>query len=414
MRHSDLRRGGAYIRYRLGVSRSVPGHQLARHRRQLPPHRAVVNPVAHPHHHAAEDVPIGAEMSPDLLPDGLRQPLDDLFLEPRVRLLEERDARVHAVELRVHQRVILLRNFSEEPRPAAPHHRLEKPHELGVCQVPGRPLEHRRLRGLGHPWRRERHGDALVGGDRTGHRLHQPAVPLDLREAARVARQEQGLGIVARDGGALHRASSRAPPASRPARYSVTKRRLASESRFASISFDAAAIERSTASRRRSRIAFSFSLSISLRARSSSCSYCSRAWASSVARSFSATVRACAMSSCASARAAAIRRLCSARSAAASSRSRAASASMRSSFFSRSRTAASSNGHALRRNTNSSSPNTTRVQMTRPPSTESGPAPPVAAGSWTSAASIKTRPSPASRTRPRRRTALRLPPGPPR
>src|SRR5207249_4261888 len=35
-----------------------------------------------------------------------------------------------------------------------------------------------------------------------------------------------------------------------------------------------------------------------------------------------------------------------------------------------------SNGHALRRNTNSSSPNTTRVQMTRPPSTESGPAAP--------------------------------------
>src|SRR5213082_1401447 len=336
MRHSDLRRGGAYIRYRLGVSRSVPGHQLAPQRRQLPPHRAVVNPVAHPHHHAAEDVPIGAEMSPDLFPDGLRQPLDDLFLEPRVRLLEQRDARVHAVELLVHQRVILLRDFPDEPLPAAPHHRLEKPHELGVCQVPERPLKQRRLRGLGHPWRLERHGDALVGGDRTGHRLHQPAVPLDLREAAHVARQEQGLGIVARDGGALHRASSRAPPASRPARYSVTKRRLASESRFASISFDAAAIERSTASRRRSRIAFSFSLSISLRARSSSCSYCSRAWASSVARSFSAT--------------------------------------MRSSLFSRSRTAASSNGHALRRKTNSSSPNTTRVQMTRPPSTESGPA----------------------------------------
>src|SRR5213076_2379162 len=100
------------------------------------------------------------------------------------------------------------------------------------------------------------------------------------------------LGVVARHGRALHRARPPAPPASRLARYSVTRRRLASESRFASISLDAAAIERSTASRRSSRIAFSFSPSISLRARSSSCSYCSRAWASSVARSFSATVRA--------------------------------------------------------------------------------------------------------------------------
>src|SRR5438067_5288636 len=83
--------GGAYgesswdrtITYRPGVSRSVPGHQLAPQRRQFTTHRAVVDPVAHSHHDAAEDGSIGAEMSPDLLPDGLRQPLDDLFLEPR-------------------------------------------------------------------------------------------------------------------------------------------------------------------------------------------------------------------------------------------------------------------------------------------------------------------------------------------
>src|SRR5437016_2085468 len=308
-------------------------------------------------------------MGPDLFPDRAGQPLDHFLLKPRVRLLEQRDARVHPVELDVHQGLILLRDLREQPLTAAPHHRLEKPHELRRCQVLERALEQRPLDGLGDARRLERHADALVRLHGARHRLHQPPILLDLGGAVRLGRQEQRLGVVAGDGGALHRC-----PLSRLDRYSVTRRRLASESRFASISFEAAAIERSTASRRSSRIAFSFSLSISLRARSSSCSYWSRAWASSVARSFSATVRACAISSCASARAAAIKRLCSASDAAASSRSRAASESMRSSFFSRSRTAACSSGHALRRSTNSSNPNTTRVAMTRPASTESGPA----------------------------------------
>src|SRR2546425_1057452 len=258
-------------------------------------------------------------MSPDLLPDRPRQPLDDLLLESRVRLLEQRDARVYAVELRVHQRVILLRDLPDQPLPAAPHHGLEKPHELRRRQVTERSLQQPRLRGLGDARRLERHRDALVRLHRAGHRLEQPTVALDVGHAVCLGGEEQRLGVVARDGGALHRGCPSAP-ASRLFKYSITRRRLASESRFASISLDAAAIERSTASRRSSRIAFSFSLSISLRARSSSCSYCSRACASSAARSFSATVRACAISSCASARAAAIRRLCSASSAAASSR----------------------------------------------------------------------------------------------
>src|SRR2546426_3001827 len=354
---------------------SLPRDQLPPQRRQLAPHRAVVDPVAYPYYHAAQDPLIGAEMGPDLLADGLRQPLDDRLLEPRVRLLEEGHARVHPVELDVHQCVILLGDLAQEPLPAAPHHRLEKAHELRRRHLLQRALEQRRLDRLGDARRLERHADALVRLHRPRHRLHQLPVALDRGHAVRLGRQQQRLGIIARHGGALHRARSRF------SRYSVTRRRLAWESRFASISLDAAAIERSTASRRSSRIAFSFSLSISLRARSSSCSYCSRACASSVARSFSATVRACAISSCASARAAAIRRLCSASSAAASSRSRAASASIRSSFCSRSRTAPRSSGHTLRRNTNSSSPNTTRVQMTRPPSTVSGPAPPAPSAS---------------------------------
>src|SRR2546426_10754482 len=325
-------------------------------------------------------------MGPNLFADRPGQALDQFLLEPRVRLLEQRDPGMHPIELDVHQAPLLRPDPRQHPLPAAPHHRLEEAHELGGRQVAQRTLEQRGLDGLGDPRRLERHADALVRLHRARHRVHQLPVALDRGHTVCFGGQEQRLGVVARDGAALHLPF---PPASRLARYSCTRRRLASESRFASMSLDAAAIERSTASRRRSRIAFSFSLSISLRARSSSCSYCSRAWASSVARSFPATVRACAMSSCASARAAAIRRLCSARRAAAASRSRAASASMRSSFFSRSRTAASSNGHALRRNTNSSSPNTTRVQMTRPPSTESGPAllPPA---SCASAPSIKT------------------------
>src|SRR6266581_2133466 len=310
---------------------SLPRDQLPPQRREPAPHRAVVDPVAHPHYHAAQDPSIGAEMGPDLLADGLRQPLDDLLLEPRVRLLEKGHARVHAVELDVHQGVILPGDLPQEPLPAAPHHCLEKADELRRCQLLQRALEQRRLDRLGDSGRLERHADALVRLHRPRHRVHQLPVALDRSHAVRVGRREQRLGVVARHSRALHRARPPAPPASRLASYSVTRRRLASESRFASISLDAAAIERSTASRRSSRMAFSFSLSISLRARSSSCSYCSRAWAS---------------------------------------------------------TAASSSGHALRRNTNSSSPNTTRVQMTRPPSTESGPAAPP--DSWASAASIKT------------------------
>src|SRR6266576_2260939 len=207
-----------------------------------------------------------------------------------------------AVGLRSDEQAATASNeVATSPYPAAPHHRLEEPHELRRCQVAERALQQRRLRGLGDARRVERHRDPLVCLHRARHRLQQPAVALDVGHAVRLGREEQRLGVIASDSGALHRAPlpPSSAPASRLARYSMTRRRLASESRFASISFDAAAIERSTASRRSSRIAFSFSLSISLRARSSSCSYCSRAWASSAARSFSATARArSASSSC--------------------------------------------------------------------------------------------------------------------
>jgi len=53
------------------------------------------------------------------------------------------------VELHVHQAVVLLRDLRQEPLPAAPHHRLEEPHELGRRQVAQRALEQRRLDGLG-------------------------------------------------------------------------------------------------------------------------------------------------------------------------------------------------------------------------------------------------------------------------
>src|SRR2546426_5053361 len=345
---------------------SLPRDQLPPQRRELPPHRAVVDSVAHPHYHAAQDPPIGAEMGPDLLADGPRQALDDLLLEPRVRLLEQRNARVHPVELDVHQGLILLGDLPQEPLPAAPHHRLEKAHELRRRHLLQRALEQRRLDRLGDARRLERHADALVRLHRPRHRLHQLPVALDRGHAVRLGRQQQRLGIIARHGGALHRARSRF------SRYSVTRRRLAWESRFASISLDAAAIERSTASRRSSRIAFSFSLSISLRARSSSCSYCSRACASSVARSFSATVRACAISSCASARAAATRRLCSSSRRAASARARSASSSCCWMRRSRSSTALRRAGHPSFHSSASRIPKTTRVQKISPVLMENG------------------------------------------
>src|SRR5437879_6541980 len=365
-----------------GAPRPRPGHQLPPHQPQLAPYRAVVDALAHPHHHAAEDGPIGAEMSPDLFPDRPRQPLDELLLEPRVRFLEQRDAGVYPVELRVHQRVILLCDLRDQALPAAPHHRLEEPHELRRRQVAERTLQQRRLRGLGDARRVERHRDPLVCLHRARHRLQQPAVALDVGHAVRLGREEQRLGVIASDSGALHRAPLPpfSAPASRLARYSMTRRRLASESRFASISFDAAAIERSTASRRSSRIAFSFSLSISLRARSSSCSYCSRAWASSAARSFSATVRACAISSCASARAAAIVRLCSSSRRAASARARSASSSCCWMRRSRPSTALSRAGQPSLHSSASRTPKTTRVQKISPVLMEKG----VNSPSWTS------------------------------
>src|SRR5256885_8211195 len=351
---------------------SLPRDQLPPQRRQLAPHRAVVDPVAYPYYHAAQDPLIGAEMGPDLLADGLRQPLDDRLLEPRVRLLEEGHARVHPVELDVHQCVILLGDLAQEPLPAAPHHRLEKAHELRRRHLLQRALEQRRLDRLGDARRLERHADALVRLHRPRHGLHQLPVALDRGHAVRVGRQEQRLGVVACDGGAFHRARPPAPPASRLARYSATRRRLASESRFASISLDAAAIERSTASRRSSRMAFSFSLSMSLRARSNSCSYCSRACASSAARSFSATVRACAISSCASARAAATRRLCSSSRRAASARARSASSSCCWMRRSRSSTASTSACHPSFHSSASRIPKTTRVQKISPVLMENG------------------------------------------
>src|SRR6266576_2535419 len=329
---------------------SLPRDQLPPQRCELASHRAVVDPVTHPHYHAAQDPPIGAEMGPDLFADGLRQPLDDLLLEPRVRLLEQRNARVHPVELDVHQGLILLGDLPQEPLPAAPHHRLEKAHELRRRHLLQRALEQRRLDRLGDARRLERHADALVRLHRPRHCLHQVPVALDRGHAVRVGRQEQRLGVVARHGRALHRARPPAPPASRLARYSVTMRRLASDS----------------------RIAFSFSLSMSLRARSNSCSYCSRACASSAARSFSATVRACAISSCASARAAATRRLCSSSRRAASARARSASSSCCWMRRSRSSTALRRAGHPSFHSSASRIPKTTRVQKISPVLMENG------------------------------------------
>src|SRR5204863_5477838 len=177
-------------------------------------------------------------------------------------------------------------------------------------------LENLALGGLGHPRRFEHDGDTTVGRDGAGDGVEHVAVL--------VARGEQRLRVIARDGDALHFFFSALPMLSR---NSVTSLRFASVSRFASITREAAAMDRSTASRRSAWIAFSFSASMSLRARLSSASYSSRALASSVARSFSETDLALARIPCASLRAAAICFLCSSSSRCASALARSASSS---------------------------------------------------------------------------------------
>src|SRR5579859_1625155 len=91
------------------------------------------------------------------------------------------------------------------------------------------------------------------------------------------------------------------------------------------MSLDAAAMDSSTASRRRACTAFSFSAVISWRARSSICSCSSRVLARSASRSLVAADLAVARISCAEALACATSFLCSSRSACASTRAFSAS-----------------------------------------------------------------------------------------
>src|SRR2546427_3884912 len=152
---------------------------------------------------------------------------------------------------------------------------LQEPDKLGRRLAFQGALQNLGFHRLGYARGLERHRDALVRLDRAGDGVQQPA--------ELVAGGEQRLRVIARDGDALHFFFSALP---RLSRNSVTSRRLASLSRFASITRDAAAMDSSTASRRSATIALSFSASISLRARFSSASYSSRALASKVSRSF--------------------------------------------------------------------------------------------------------------------------------
>src|SRR5205823_4414788 len=287
--------------------------------------------------------------------------LHDLLLEPGVRLLDQHHPGVHAVELQVHERLVFLRDFPQQPLSAAPHHRLEKPHELEGRDVPQRALQQRPLGRLGHAGGVERHRDALLRLHRSRDGVYQAAVQLDRPCASRLGREQQRLGVVAGDGRAFHDAP---PPASS----------------CASSSLDAAAIESSTASRRSSTMAFSFSASISWRARSSSCSYSCRALASRVSRSLSASAFAFARISCASALAVAMVRLCSSSSRAASVRARSASSICCWIRRSRSSTVLRRAGQPNRQSSASRIPKTTMVQKISPVLMEKG----VNSPSWTS------------------------------
>src|ERR1043166_5392195 len=155
---------------------------------------------------------------------------------------------MHAIQLRVEQHEVLLGDLREQALTPAPHDRLEEAHELLWRLTLQRLLQNLRFRGLGDAWRLEHRGDALV-------RLHRARDGVD-QLAVLLAGGKQRLGVVAGDRDALHFFFSDCASESRK---SPTRSRLASVSRFASITREAAAIDSSTASRRSARIALSFS-----------------------------------------------------------------------------------------------------------------------------------------------------------
>src|SRR5207302_276433 len=129
---------------------------------ELAPHRAVEDPVSHPHDDAAEDGTVGAEMRAHLLADRPGEPLGDLLRKLVVRRVGQNHAGVHPIELYVQQPMVLLGDLAQQSLAPAPHHRLQKPHELGRGHVAERAREQLALSRFGDARRLEDYADARV------------------------------------------------------------------------------------------------------------------------------------------------------------------------------------------------------------------------------------------------------------
>src|SRR5206468_3866450 len=154
-------------------------------------------------------------------------------------------------------RQVLAADTRDDPLPPTPDNRTQEPDERlrrAALECLGENRLLLRLRDLG----RFQHGlDLLVGRDRTGYGFEQIRVPLG--RVGFFPGGEQRLRVIPRDRGL----SQCLIPGIEP-RYWLTSLRFASVSRFSSTSLDAAASDRSTASRRSSVMARAFSASISL------------------------------------------------------------------------------------------------------------------------------------------------------
>src|SRR6185437_2287837 len=221
------------------------------------------------------------EAGQDLLAELLTEPVLDSLLQGFVCRPGQRYPGTHPIELYVQQDVVLRRNLPEQFLPASLNQRLKVEHELARHVLEGCSQEPRLLR-LGHPGRHEHGLDLRRGLHRGGHGIDQVGVPLRLPAA--LAQLEQRLGVVSGDGFVSQ------CPESKVARYSRTNLRSVSESSRSPISLEAAARERSTASRLRSWSARSRSAPISRRARAKSSSCSCLVFSIARARSFSATV----------------------------------------------------------------------------------------------------------------------------
>src|SRR3990170_2551108 len=165
-------------------SRPSPG------RRSAPPHDPAQNPGPPPQ---VRDAFLGRSRA---------EPALDRVQQLSVRFAGENHAGMHAVQLQVQQRVVLLVDGADDPLAAPLHHRAQESDERLRCPARQCLMQHPLLERLGHPGGVQRQPNPLVGLYRARHGLKHRSEPLGL--TAPFPGLEQRLGVVARDGGFSH------------------------------------------------------------------------------------------------------------------------------------------------------------------------------------------------------------------